>query len=476
MKARAPTRESVTTINEDGSRYFLYPADVRGRFTTARRWCSLLLLAVYVLLPWIQVGGYPAVFLDVLKRRFHLFGFTFSTEDMWLLFFVITGLGFSLFYVTALFGRVWCGWTCPYTVFLEHVYRRVERLIDGDAPAARRLRNAPWTFDKIRRRVLKHGVFLLLSSVIAHVFLSYFVSLPRLYAMVTESPAENWKSFGIVTFLTGSLYFCFSWFREQFCIIMCPYGRIQSALTDDHTVGIGYDEQRGEPRGKASDPAAGDCIDCFRCVNVCPTGIDIRDGLQIECIGCANCIDACDEVMAKLDRPAGLVRYDSEEGLRGKKTRWIRPRTLLYSFLLLAGITVMSVSLLSVKPAQVGVVRMIGAPYYVGKESVRNQFRIRLLNKRTVDSDFLVRLDEVPAGVVMTGFDGAVTVAPMEEGLHTMIVEVPFNLYAGKFDFKLKIVSDPGGVEIVHEVKFLGPDPRLLDEDFLEKYEKSNRP
>jgi cytochrome c oxidase accessory protein FixG len=293
--------------------------------------------------------------------------------------------------------------------------------------------------------------------------------------MVSASPAENWKSFGVVTFLTGALYFCFAWFREQFCIIMCPYGRIQSALTDDNTLVIGYDARRGEPRGKVGEAGAGDCIDCFRCVNVCPTGIDIREGLQIECIGCANCIDACDEIMEKVNRPSGLIRYDSMRGLNGAKTCWVRPRIVVYSVLLAIGVTVLGVSLAKVKPVQVGVVRMIGAPYYVGESNVRNQFQVRLLNKRTEASQFRVALEDA-AGAILTGFESAVVVGPMEEGLHTMIVEMPLDKYAGTFDFKLVVVSDPGGVEIVRAVKFLGPDPRLLKESDPEVDEKPDRP
>ena len=286
---KTPTLETLSTIHTDGSRKFVHPADVKGRFTKLRKFVALLLLLVYVALPWIPINGYPAVFLDVQERRFHFMGLTLATQDLWVGFFLITGLAFSLFYITALFGRLWCGWTCPYTVFMEHVYRRVERWIDGDATARRRLEDAPWTSEKIMRRALKHSVFILISAVIAHIFLSYFVSLERLYQMMKGPPAEHLLAFGVVMFLTIALYFAFSWFREQFCIILCPYGRLQSALTDDHSVIIGYDQVRGEPRGKAGS-TTGACIDCRRCVQVCPTGIDIRNGMQLECIGCAACV------------------------------------------------------------------------------------------------------------------------------------------------------------------------------------------
>lgn len=305
---KQPNLDSVTTVNADGSHYVLHPADVSGRFTFARRVFAFLLLAVYVALPWITINEAPAVFLDLAERKFHLFGLTLYPQDLWVLFFAITGTGFTLFFVTALLGRLWCGWACPYTVFLEHIFRRIERWIDGDSSARKKLDAAPWTFPKIWRRVLKHGIFVFVAALLAHVFLSYFVSLERLYDFVQGNPFDHFAAFGTVTFLTGAFYFCFAYFREQFCIMVCPYGRLQSALTDDDTVIIGYDESRGEPRGKANHPEAADCIDCRRCVNVCPTGIDIRNGLQLECIGCAACIDACDDIMRKLNRPTGLVR------------------------------------------------------------------------------------------------------------------------------------------------------------------------
>lgn len=215
--------------------------------------------------------------------------------------------------------RIWCGWACPYTVFLDHVYRRIERWIEGDATARRALAIAPWSGGKIARRTLKHFLFVLIAALIAHVFISYFVSLQRLYGFMQEDPLEHATAFGVVLFLTLVLWFCFGYFSEQFCIIMCPYGRLRSALTDDDTVNIGYDEKRGEPRGtkgKAEDA----CIDCRRCVQVCPTGIDIRDGLQPECIGSTACVDACDDIMTKVERPKGLIRYDSFNGFPGKKT------------------------------------------------------------------------------------------------------------------------------------------------------------
>jgi cytochrome c oxidase accessory protein FixG len=470
MSLKLPSVDEVTTINRDGSRHFLHPADVSGRFTLARRVFAVLLLLVYVLLPWIPINGFPAVFLDVEQRSFHLFGLTFAPQDLWLGFFVISGVGFSLFYVTALFGRLWCGWACPYTVFLEHVYRRIERWVDGDAAARRRLDDAPMSGGKMVRRLLKHALYLSVSFIIAHIFLSYFVSLPRLWQMMAQHPGDHLLAFGIVMFLTFVLYGAFAWFREQFCIIMCPYGRIQSALTDDNTVVIGYDAGRGEPRGKVGTDGAGDCINCLRCVQVCPTGIDIRNGLQLECVGCANCVDACDAIMTKLHRPRGLVRYASMNALSGKPTRWLRPRLFLYTGLLAVGLGVMGFSLTRLRPFQAGLVRMPGPPYYVdsSKDVVRNQFQLRLLNKRMIPQTFRITLEGAPANTGLTGPEADFKLGPQEERLVAAIVEIPHASYQGRQPLVLRITSEPGNHTMLKKFEFTGPDPRLLDETFLQ--------
>ena len=310
--------EPASSLRSDGSRNYVHPADVKGRFTRLRYTIFSVLIAIYVLLPFIKIGGHPAVFLDIVNRRFYLFGAVFNAQDFWLVFFLLSGVGLTLLIVTAIKGRLWCGYACPHTVFLEGVFRRIERLIEG--PRAQRLRrNATGlSFDKVWRKLLKHGVYIVLALLLSHVFISYFVSLPSLVEMVQRSPAEHPTAFTWVIVMSAILYFNFSWFREQLCLIICPYGRLQSAMTDQDTMVIGYDFNRGEPRGKASDPSNGDCVDCKRCVVVCPTGIDIRNGLQMECVGCAACVDACDEIMTKVGRPEGLVRYDSLNGLRGQ--------------------------------------------------------------------------------------------------------------------------------------------------------------
>jgi cytochrome c oxidase accessory protein FixG len=464
MSARPkPTLESVTTISADGSRPFLHPADVQGRLSAWRRWTALVLLAVYVLLPWIPIKGYPAVFLNVMERRFHFFGITLATQDLWLFFFLISGAAFGLFYVASLFGRVWCGWTCPYTVFLEHVYRRVERWIEGDAPARRLLDAAPWSLAKVLKRALKHGIFLVLSALIAHVFLSYFVSIKQLYAWMQGPPSQHLFAFGAVVFLTGALYFAFSWFREQFCIILCPYGRLQSALTDDNTVVIGYDKKRGEPRGKVGTAGAGDCVDCLRCVQVCPTGIDIRNGLQLECIGCSACVDACNDIMAKVGRPAGLVRYSSLNALSGGRTRYIRPRTIAYTVLAVLGLAAFGLSLTTLKPMRVLAKRMPGAPFFTGDGVVRNQFTFRLINKRHEASSYRLDLVQAPEGMRMMGAEDPVKVPPLGEVEKPVIVTIPQSQYTGKTQITILIREQRDrGMAITQKVEFLGPDLRFF--------------
>jgi cytochrome c oxidase accessory protein FixG len=456
-RLKKPNLVSVTTINSDGSRHFLHPADVVGRWTSARRIFGILLIAIYILLPWIPINGSPAVFLDVEHRMFHLFGLTLVPQDLWVMFFAITGLGFGLFFVTALLGRLWCGWACPYTVFLDHIYRRIERWIEGDATARRKLDAAPWTAGKITKRVIKQTLFAAIAAVIAHVFLSYFVSMPRLYGFMQEGPLQHATAFGVVVFLTVVLWFCFGWFREQFCIIMCPYGRLQSALTDDDTINIGYDELRGEPRGPKGK-STGACVDCLRCVQVCPTGIDIRNGLQLECIGCAACIDACDDIMTKLERPKGLIRYDSFNGFAKRARRLLRPRVYAYCCLAVLGLGALTlVAGGKARPFTASVSRVGSMPFQSDGSSVRNIYQIRVLNKRNQPATVTIRLGEAPEGFQISGEDQTFTIDALGEFTRTCVVIAPMPNYTGPTDITLAIKAEPGNVTIDKKARFLGP-------------------
>ncbi len=462
---KRPNLDSVTTINTDGSHHILHPTDVHGKFTTARHWVAALLILVYAALPWIPINGAPAVFLDVEMRRFHLFGLTMVAQDLWVLFFAISGLGFLLFVITAVLGRIWCGWACPYTVFLDHVFRQIERWIDGDSQARRKLAAAPASLSKVSKRILKHSLYVIVSALIAHLFLSYFISLARLYDFMKQGPLEHATSFAVVSLLTLALYYCFAHFREQFCVLMCPYGRLQSALTDDDTMIIGYDEKRGEPRGKATDPTAGACIDCNRCVTVCPTGIDIRNGLQMECIGCAACIDACDDIMVKLKRPTGLVRYDSSRGLEGKKRRIFRPRLFAYGFLGLLGLTALGVTaFFRAKPMNADITRMRGPSFYSDQQVVRNHFQVRLFNKRNQPMSFSLELVNPPPGFAITGLGEEITLPALQETARPLVVIVPNTDYKGPRRLTIKIHSQPGNSTVTRDVEFLGPNPYFFNQ------------
>ena len=457
-----PSLDAVTTIASDGSRVFLHPAGVTGRFARARGIFAYALIVFYLALPWIPINGAPAVFLDIGGRRFHLFGATLAFQDAWLMFFVITGLAFTLFYVTAILGRVWCGWACPQTVFLEHVFRKIEIAIEGDAVARRALDQAPWSSSKLVKRIVKHGLFFAVSAGVAHLFLSYFVSLPELWSMMGTAPGEHWSAFLFVFVASGILYFNFAWFREQLCIVICPYGRLQSALIDDNSMVVAYDAERGEPRGKLGTTGAGACIDCHRCVQVCPTGIDIRQGLQIECIACTACIDACDEIMDRVHRPRGLVRYTSQVALSGNPTRWFRPRMILYTVLLVAGVGVASWALSTVRPAAMSVTRMVGAPFYLDTQGVRNQFMLRIVNKQTEAVRFVVAVDGLPQGVVRSGFDGPVEVAPLGEIVQPLVLSQPRGSYQGQFHFVVRVSDERSTFTLNKEAEFVGPEAKLL--------------
>ncbi len=428
---------------------------MRGRFTRLRRAIFAVLVFVYVALPWISIGGHPAVFIDIPARHFYLFGATFNAQDFWLAFFLLSGLGFSLVFVTSVAGRVWCGYACPQTVFLEGFYRRVERFIEGPRQVRLRRNRGPWTADKLLRKTIKHAVFAGLSLIIAHVFLSYFVSIPALLHMMVHAPEAHPEAFVWVAAISLGLYVDYALLREQLCLIVCPYGRLQSVMTDDDTIIIGYDEHRGEPRGKADDPKAGDCVDCKRCVVVCPTGIDIRNGMQLDCIGCGSCIDACDEIMDKLDRPLGLVRYDSFNGLAGEKKRFLRPRIFIYAALGLVGLLVAGLAVHGHRSFEANLLRLRGAPFTVDDGVVQNAFEVHLVNKESHSVTLhVVPVDPGPFTFVVPS--ETVHLGPLASRHLPVFVRAKLGAVRPETAIRIRITSDESG-----------EPPELVTGDFL---------
>jgi cytochrome c oxidase accessory protein FixG len=390
MVRRLPVLETTGAIRTDGSRRVIHPAEVRGRFHTARSAVFYALVVLLLALPWIRVGGRPAVLLDIAARQFFLFGATFNAQDTSLLFFVLIGLGWLLVFVTTLVGRVWCGWTCPQTVFLEGLFRPIERLLLGSSNERMARDAAALTVNGALRKIAVHALWLLGAALIAHAVLSLFVAPAQLASMIKRGPQASMATFLFALVTTATVYFNFAWFREQTCLIVCPYGRLQSSLVDEHSLTVGYDRARGEPRAKAvhHDPESvaqksGDCVDCKRCVVVCPTGIDIRNGPQYDCIGCTACIDACDEIMDKLKRPRGLVRYDSLKGFDRQSTQWLRPRVIFYGFVGVIIVAAAAVALRQHAAFVANVLRVQGAPYTLVGDEVRNAFELHVVSKKS---------------------------------------------------------------------------------------------
>lgn len=376
-----------STMDETGKRVFVFPADVSGFWRHARTVVEVFLIIFFLALPWIKIGGHQALLLDIGNRRFSVFGLTFWSHDAPLIFFLLAFLTIGLAFITAVWGRIWCGWACPQTVFIDGVFRRFEYWIIGSHIQQRNLAKAPWTASKFFKLGFLWSLFLIVSLIIAHSFLAYFVGADRLVEMTQHNPGENWTIFVVMAFITAVILFDFGWFREQFCIIMCPYGRFQSVLMDDDSLTVSYDPVRGEPRRGAvgEGQKEGDCIDCYKCVAVCPTGIDIRRGLQLECIACTACIDACDEVMEKIDKPKGLIRYATGSSLKGLATSWFRPRVAIYSVLLIAVVGSLIFSISRREDIDVTVLRAKDNPYQVvsnggGGEEVINHFKMHMKN------------------------------------------------------------------------------------------------
>lgn len=431
-----PNERVLSTLNADGTRRWLKPRVSPGKFLTSRRVVAYALILVFTVIPHLRLNGKPLVLLDIIKREFTIFGKTFLPTDTLLLSLLLLIVFLSIFLITAMLGRVWCGWACPQTVYLEFVYRPLERLFEG-APGSRK---------KMKHGALRKGarfvVYFIVSAFLAHTFLSYFVGTENLRQWIFTSPHEHPIAFMVMAATTGLMLFDFGFFREQVCTVVCPYARMQSALLDRDSMIITYDYNRGEPRGKAKRPKktlaageaitlpvveAGDCIDCTLCVQTCPTGIDIREGLQLECIGCAQCVDACNSVMEKIGRPLGLIRYSSQNAIEGGKARLIRPRVVIYPMILAALITAFTIVLLNKNDAEFLLLRERGLPFQtMSSGEIVNQMRVRITNRTDTPAAYSVEIVGEP-------------------GLRLQVGQNPVPVGAGEqFSDRVLILADPG--------------------------------
>ncbi|KPQ18671.1 MAG: cbb3 type cytochrome oxidase maturation protein CcoG [Algoriphagus marincola HL-49] len=393
-------RDSLSTVQDDGKRNWVYPKKVKGFFYKYRTYLSWILLAILFAGPFIQVGGRPWLLFNIFERKFIIFGAVFWPQDTHLLIFLLLIFFVFIILFTVIFGRIWCGWACPQTLFMEMVFRKIEYMIEGDANQQRALDAMPWNGEKIIKKGSKLLIFGLISLLIGHLVMAYLIGIDQVREIVTQPPTANLAGFiGLVAF-SGIFMFVFTWFREQACTVVCPYGRLQGVLLDNNSINVMYDYVRGEPRGpirknKVEETPLGDCVDCNLCVQVCPTGIDIRNGVQMECVNCTACIDACDEVMVKVDRPKGLIRYASENSIQQGFQKLITNRVKAYSVvlvILVAGF----ISLIATRDElQATVTRFPGMTYQMRDNgTVSNLYQITLINKtfepQTVDLSSLV--------------------------------------------------------------------------------------
>ncbi|MFT7084556.1 MAG: cytochrome c oxidase accessory protein FixG [Vicingaceae bacterium] len=460
-------RDSIGTIKEDGERKWIFPKKPKGSYYTGRTWFSLLLLTLLFSGPFIRISGRPLLLFNIIERKFIILGQVFWPQDFYI--FVLVMLAFVLFVVlfTVVFGRLFCGWACPQTIFMEMVFRKIEYWIEGDFKQQKKLDKQEWNAEKIRKKTLKHLVFFLISFLIANTFLAYIIGSDELIKTITDNPLDHITGLFSILLFTGVFYWVFTWFREQVCIVACPYGRLQGVMLDRNSIVVAYDYIRGEIRGKfkknenREEANKGDCIDCNHCVDVCPTGIDIRNGTQLECINCTACIDACDNMMEGVGLPKGLIRYESEEGIVNKTHNTFSVRTLAYSIVLFLLICVIGVLLLYRTDVDATILKATGQEYQKRENGkVSNLYNYKIINKTFEEIEGEIRLLDHEGSIEFIGNGG--TTIPSEsiaEGTFFLVMNMD---QLNERNTKLKLgVFDENG-ELLDEVKtsFLAPVKR----------------
>ncbi|MEN8119126.1 MAG: cytochrome c oxidase accessory protein CcoG [Bacteroidota bacterium] len=449
QKQEKTFRDKISTVSLEGSRVWIHCKQPKGTLYKYRSVFAYLLLIFLVLAPILKVNGEQMILLDVLGRRFILFGIIFWPQDFYLFYLMMLSVIVFIILFTVVYGRLFCGWACPQTVFLEFVFRKIEWLIDGTPAKQKKLAAQGWTFEKIWKRTIKHGVFWGLSFFFSNVFLSYLIGFEELIKIASEPISEHLTGFIAISIFSSAYYFIYAWFREQVCTIMCPYGRLQGVLLDKNSVIVAYDQYRGEPRGvarkkeKEEGITKGDCIDCKQCVEVCPTGIDIRNGNQLECINCTACIDACNKVMTKIGKPKGLIRFDSETGIKTGKKFQLSTRNVAYSIVLVL-ILIFASFLFFTRPiVETTILRTPGMTYQEQENNeLSNVYNFKIVNKSHEQVPISIKLIEpeygriVVAGNILLEYnsktEGVIVVFFNKDQIKQKRTKLRFGIFKGK--------------------------------------------
>lgn len=455
-------RDSITTVNKDGRRIWVYPKKPNGIWYNRRKIVSYFLLIILFGAPHLYINGEQSLLFNIIERKFVIFGKVFWPQDLYLFAIaLIIGVVFVILF-TIIYGRLFCGWVCPQTIFMEMVFRRIEYWIEGDWTHQKQLNKAPWNGQKIFKKVAKHFIFWVISFLIANTFLAYIIGSEQLWAIQTDPINTHLGGFLAIIIFTTVFYLVFSQLREQVCTTICPYGRLQGVLLDPNSMVVAYDDSRGEARAKfkknedRTTAGKGDCIDCHQCVHVCPTGIDIRNGTQLECINCTACIDACDHMMDNVGLEKGLIRFVSENGIKTKTPfQWTR-RVKAYTILLVAMIGVLITLLVTRNDFETKIFRQRGSTYQMGSDgTVSNIFEINLTNKTRNEYKVTLKCDNPDAKIELV--NQKMVLHAEEIMKERFVMKLPLDkIDHGKEEFDIHILGNGEEIQKI-KVKFIGP-------------------
>lgn len=456
-------RDSISLVDKGGDRNWVYPKKPKGPLYTGRTWFSVSLMVLLFAGPFLKLNGHPLLLLNVLERKFIILGIPFWPQDLPL--FALLMLTFVVFIIvfTVVFGRVWCGWACPQTIFMEMLFRKIEYWIEGDFKAQKKLDDQPWDTEKIIKKVSKHVLFFALAVLIANTFLSYLIGVEEVEKLIADGPMAHLGKFISLIIFSTVFYFVFAKFREIVCIVVCPYGRLQGLMLDKNSIVVAYDFLRGEPRGfrkKGVEQNLGDCVDCKRCVQVCPTGIDIRNGTQLECINCTACIDECDDVMSKINQPKGLIRYASQEEIATGNKRRITPRSVAYVSILVLLLSVLSYLLITRKEVASTILRTPGMLHQQQADGrISNMYNFEVVNKTFDNQQIEIKVIE-PTGAELKMVDRDKSSFELtEDGLvkgSFFIILPPSLIKTNNIKAKVQVISN-GKVMETTETSFVAP-------------------